>query len=169
MIQLVRFPSMKKKFSAFIASIQGLGALVCLSISALILTACAGLDGSTKVSEAKAETEFNTTVKPLFEHRCVWCHNDRDPKAGLNLQNRDIVFNSTSSFVVPGSPEKSSLYTAIGRHPQHLKAMPADGWKITTKQAEAIRNWIAGGAPWPEGSAGEIQKKNYRVDLDDYL
>ena len=149
---------MKKLFTA-----------VSLSVMAFTLVTCAVLEKEDGITSASAESEFDTTVKPLFEHRCVWCHNDREPKAGLNFQNRDIVFNSKSRFIVAGKPEQSLLYTAIGRHPTELKAMPADGWKITDKQAQAIRNWIAGGAPWPEGRDGEIRKRDYRVDLDDYL
>lgn len=144
-------------------------ALASLSAMVLFLHACAGLKDGGAGASAKAEASFHAVVKPLFEHRCVWCHNDKVPNAGLNLQNRDRVFNSGLKFVVPGEPGQSLLYTAIGRHPQHLKAMPVDGWKITGEQAQAIRDWIAGGAPWPDGSDGMIQKKNYRVDLDDYL
>lgn len=144
-------------------------ALVSLVAINLFLLACAGLKNGGTVAPAKAEASFQAIVKPLFEHRCVWCHNDKAPNAGLNLQNRDMVFHSGFKFVVPGEPGQSLLYTAIGRHPQHLKVMPVDGWKITGEQAQAIRDWIAGGAPWPEGADGVIRRKNYRVDLDDYL
>jgi len=160
---------MKNPSAIFTISYSGWAALLSLSAMSFVMVNCAGLKNESKITSAEALSEFETNVKPLFEHRCVWCHNDRDSKAGLNLQNRDIVFNSKSGFVVAGKPERSLLYTAIGRHPQELKAMPADGWKITNKQAQAIRDWIAGGAPWPEGSEGEIKKRNYRVDLDDYL
>lgn len=158
------------KLSAFVTTSRpNWIALACLSAMVLFLVACAGLKNGSGVATAKAEAGFQTVVKPLFEHRCVWCHDDREPNAGLNLQSREIVFNSSSKFVVPGKPEDSLLYTAIGRHPQNLKAMPVDGWKITDEQARAIRDWIAGGAPWPDGTDGVIRKKNYRVDLDDYL
>lgn len=136
---------------------------------AIFLVACVGLNHHDATTSAEAVSDFEEIVKPLFEHRCVWCHNDREPKAGLNMQSRSIVFNSSLRFVVPGKPEQSLIYTAIERHPQHLKAMPADGWKITDRQAQAIRNWIRGGAPWPDGREGEIRKKDYRVDLDEYL
>lgn len=160
---------MKKLFAVYSLSVSGMLALLCLSALAFAFVACAGLESKNTITSASAKADFETTVKPLFEHRCVWCHNNKEPKGGLNLQNRDAVYNSNSHFVLAGKPGQSLLYTSIGRHPQDLKSMPADGWKITDKQSRAIRDWIAGGAPWPEGREGEIRKKDYRVDLDDYL
>lgn len=160
---------MKKLSDAFHIIISHWINACCLFVVILGFSACAGLDSKTKITSAEAESDFEGIVKPLFEHRCVWCHNDKLSNAGLNLQNRESVFQSDSSFIVSGKPQKSLLYSSIGRHPQHLKSMPADGWKITDKQAQAIYEWIKAGAPWPEGREGDIQKKNYRVDLDDYL
>ena len=34
---------------------------------------------------------------------------------------------------------------------------------------KALHDWIAAGAPWPEGEPGKVRKKDYRVVLDDYL
>lgn len=160
---------MKMRFATFGLSYPGWLALLCLSAITLVFIDCAGLEREKAITSTEAESDFETIVKPLFEHRCVWCHNDREPKAGLNLQSRELVYTSNSRFVIAGKPGQSLLYTAIGRHPQDLKAMPADGWKISAEQARAIHNWIAGGAPWPEGRDGKIRKKDYRVDLDDYL
>ncbi len=159
---------MKFPFSATMRH-PGRTVFACVMALVLLMVACAGLEKGGGVSTGKAEDRFQTVVKPLFEHRCVWCHNEREPHGGLNLQDRELVLRPGSKFVVAGQPGKSLLYTAISRHPRHLKAMPIDGWKITEEQARAIRDWIAGGAPWPEGSGGTVRKKNYRVDLDDYL
>jgi len=160
---------MKKVIAVFNASFPELVTSLGLFTALFISSACSGLKSDSSITSAEAESHFEKTVKPLFEHRCVWCHNDRQSNAGLNLQNRDSVFNSNSQFIVVGKPKKSLLYSSIGRHPHHLKAMPADGWKITDEQAQAIHDWISAGAFWPEGSEGKIQKRNYRVDLDDYL
>ena len=43
-----------------------------------------------------------------------------------------------------------------------------DGWGITREQESAVKNWIAEGAPWPEGRAGKIRRKPVIIEHDDY-
>jgi len=47
--------------------------------------------------------------------------------------------------------------------------MPGDGWGISQAQVDAVRAWIAEGAPWPEGRSGQLRRKPLRVDRDDFL
>ena len=126
-------------------------------------------DGKPSAPGRELNPDFRDTVKPLFETRCVWCHNHRKPLGGLNLQDRPTVFESGRRFLVPGDPEASLLYRAVTREGMHPAAMPGDGWGLTAAEGRALERWIAAGAPWPRGRAGSIRKKPYRVNNDDYL
>ncbi|MGI9242959.1 MAG: c-type cytochrome domain-containing protein [Verrucomicrobiales bacterium] len=119
-------------------------------------------------SLVSGEEAFTTTVKPLFESRCVWCHRDGKALAGLNLQDREASLDSALRFIVPGHPDQSRIYRAVTLEAAHPNTMPGDGWGITQSQKDALHAWIITGAPWPEGPEGEIKKKSYRVDFDDY-
>ena len=124
-----------------------------------------GWDGATLVSGDEA---FTSVVKPLFESRCVWCHGNAKALAGLNLQDRQASLDNALRFIVPGQPDESRIYRAVTLEAAHPNTMPGDGWGITQSQKDALHAWIITGAPWPEGPEGQIKKKPYRVDFDDY-
>ena len=147
---------------------------VCLmAIAAMAISGCNSTgnppsgDGG-KISGSSAADAFQRTVKPLFERRCVWCHSHDDPRAGLNVQDRTATLNPALRFIVPGEPDESRIYRAITLEGAHPGAMPGDGWGLTEEQRTAVRDWIAGGAPWPEGSNGRIRKKPVIIEHDDY-
>ena len=112
---------------------------------------------------------FLSTVKPLIESRCVWCHSNQKPGAGLNFQDRVATLDPAAKFIVPGQPEASRVYRAVTQEASHPRVMPGDGWGITTAQKAAIKKWIEEGAAWPDDRSGRIRRKPYRVDHEDYL
>ena len=144
-------------------------------LAAVTLAAC-GTGGTTGTDPAArkgappsaAEEAFHSTVKPLFESRCVWCHGKRKALGGLNLQDRSASLDPALRFIVPGEPGQSRVYRAVTLEAAHPNVMPGDGWGITRSQEDALRDWISAGAPWPEGREGRIERKPYRVDHDDY-
>ena len=118
---------------------------------------------------APGQAAFQGTVKPLLEHRCVHCHSNTKPIAGLNFQDREATLDPAKRFIVAGHPDDSRLYRAVTLEGAHPRVMPGDGWGITSDQKAAIKTWISEGAPWPEGRAGRIKKRTYKVDMEDYL
>ncbi|MBK9171285.1 MAG: DUF1553 domain-containing protein [Bryobacterales bacterium] len=76
----------------------------------------------------------------LLARRCLSCHNDKARSAGLSLATRaDAV---AGGALVPGDPASSRLYQRIERG-----EMPP-GAALPKEEREAIREWIAAGAPW---------------------
>ena len=139
--------------------------------AAITLPGCdttGGRQGVGTTSRSPGEDVFHTTVKPLFERRCVWCHSTREPNAGLNLQDRSAALEPKLRFIVPGDPGQSRIYRALTLESAHPGVMPGDGWGITREQESAVKNWIAEGAPWPEGRAGKIRRKPVIIEHDDY-
>ena len=141
--------------------------LLAIATTTIVLAACATVP-KPAAATSKGELAFQSTVKPLFEKRCVWCHGNRKALGTLNLQDRAATLDPAKRFVVPGRPAESRIYQAITKASTHPRVMPADGWGITKDQETAIGDWIQNGAPWPEGSAGRIHRKSYQVDHDDY-
>ena len=138
------------------------------ALAAAVSTSCTTTGGPAKEPTA-GELAFKNTIKPLLEHRCVHCHNDDKPLAGLNFQDRDGTMDPAKKFIVPGNPQESRLYLAVTLESAHPRVMPGDGWGITSEQKAAFKTWIDDGAPWSERRGGGIRKKDYRVDLEDYL
>lgn len=89
---------------------------------------------------AAAETAAQTplankgfaTIKEILDSRCSACHDWTGSWETITASGR----------VVPGSPEKSTLYLKIS-----TDEMPAEGDKLTPGQKAFIRGWIAAGAP----------------------
>jgi uncharacterized protein DUF1553/uncharacterized protein DUF1549/cytochrome c len=108
------------------------------------------------------EELFRERVAPILEARCVYCHSGTKPKGGLSLVSAaDLAKGGESGTVIaPGRADNSLLLAYIsGDDPQ----MPQEGKPLSAADVDAIREWINGGAHWPD----ELQLSDKRqYDLD---
>jgi len=91
---------------------------------------------------------FRERVAPIFETRCMSCHQGNEPKGSLSLVNAKSALAGGESglAIVPGKPQESLLLDYIsGEKPE----MPKDGTPLSKNEVSAIRDWIASGASWP--------------------
>ncbi len=96
------------------------------------------------------EGYFREKVAPILEAKCIRCHNEAARKGKLALSTRELFLKGGrgGSVIESGNPEASGLILAVeGPDPD----MPKDGAPLSEAQVEALREWIRGGAPWPEG------------------
>jgi len=110
-----------------------------------------------KVAAKTAEKLFATKVLPLLKARCFACHGDdpKDIRGDLNLTSREGMLAGGKRAVpalVEGKPEKSLIYVAVTRTDADLKMPPKENDKLADAEVTIIRDWIAGGAPWPSAS-----------------
>ncbi len=92
---------------------------------------------------------FRERVAPIFEARCVACHEGEKPKGGLSLVSADAFLKGGDSgpAVVASKPGESLLVEYIsGDEP----AMPQDDEPLSQDDVATIRSWIERGAAWPE-------------------
>lgn len=91
---------------------------------------------------------FPDTVAPIFQHRCLHCHDDVRQEGGLSLQNVENVLQA--GLIDASDPDLSRLLQVIT--PEGGKAeMPKDAEPLSAQEQEAVRRWIAAGALWPDG------------------
>lgn len=85
----------------------------------------------------------------LLSKHCVTCHNNVDPKAGLDLTTRATALRGGDGgeVILPGKPDESLLLSRIvdGSMPPER-----DGRALTSAEAAVFRQWIAAGAEWSE-------------------
>jgi cytochrome c553 len=95
-------------------------------------------------------TAFRDRVAPILESRCVRCHGGTATKGGLDLTTPEALRRGGDSgpAVVPGAPGESLLMDQLVGDPP---AMPRGGDPLGAAEVAALRRWIEGGAPWPEG------------------
>lgn len=114
-----------------------------------------------------AELLFVRRIQPLFSEKCLACHggNAEDIKGGFEIRTQAALLkggDSGEAAVVVGMPEKSPLYLVVTRQADDWPAMPPkDSEKLTDEQMEWVRQWIVGGAPWPdEARTRKIQESH---------
>jgi hypothetical protein len=91
---------------------------------------------------------FEDRVAPVLRRHCLRCHQGSKAKGGLDLStDKGLLAGAEGSpVVVPGKPDESRLIEAIsGDKPE----MPKNGKRLSRKEIEALRGWIAAGAKWP--------------------
>ncbi|MEQ2009170.1 MAG: PSD1 and planctomycete cytochrome C domain-containing protein [Limisphaerales bacterium] len=139
-----------------------------LTLSLLALCALASPVRSA-TSLASAEELFARRIQPLFKEKCLACHGD-DPakiKGGLDMRTRAGLLKGGESekpSIVSGKPDASPLWLAVTRtgDADNWAAMPPkENDKLTTEQLTWVKQWIAGGAPWPDAKRlAELTKAN---------
>lgn len=100
----------------------------------------------------RAEEVFVHRVLPVFKQKCFACHGDdpKDLRGDFNMLSREGLMKGGESeepSIVPGKPDESSLYSAVKWEDYEMP--PKENDRLNKEQIEHIRDWIAGGAPWP--------------------
>lgn len=105
---------------------------------------------------------FQTKIAPIFEKKCVNCHNDNDQAGELSLQSKQgLLAGGESGEVIDGNdPDSSSLIEyVLGDEPE----MPKDADPLSKIEIDLLKKWIETGAKWPD----QLVLKNTGIaDLD---
>ena len=88
------------------------------------------------------QVSFTKSVRPVLAERCAPCHNDRNASGKVSLAS--VAAMTKAGALVAGKPDESLLVKVIsGDRPR----MPKFGDPLKAEQVDAIRRWIAAGAP----------------------
>ncbi|MBP62036.1 MAG: hypothetical protein CMJ62_10990 [Planctomycetaceae bacterium] len=101
---------------------------------------------------AREKINFTRDIQPIFSQKCLTCHGPDQQEAGLRLDVREgtlAELDSGAHAIVPGSVETSELVRRLTTNDVDQRMPPVDeGEPLSGQEIEAIRSWIAGGAPW---------------------
>ncbi len=108
---------------------------------------------------------FQRQVLPILSNRCQWCHNDERKYGGLTLDSAEGLHNGGwhGPVVVPGRPEASRLYRRLARLEKSYMPLNSGGGPgdpLPSEEVDLIRQWIEGGAEWPETKASLEEAKS---------
>ena len=104
----------------------------------------------------EADVLFVHRVWPLLKAKCLACHGDDEAKlkGGLDLRTRAELLSGGDSgkpSLVAGKPDESPLMIAVQRKSEDWKPMPPkEADQLYSEQIGWLKEWIAGGAPWPD-------------------
>jgi mono/diheme cytochrome c family protein len=103
----------------------------------------AGLAAPTRAAlPDDAQRLWSAHVLPVLAENCFKCHGNIEAKGGLRLMTPAEVLQGGDSgpVVVPGKPEKSSLYRYV--LPDADPHMPPKGRPLSVEETALIRRWI---------------------------
>jgi hypothetical protein len=124
-----------------------------------LLSACAALaflatPAGAAEKDLPATIEYNRDVRPILSDACYHCHGPDAArrKAGLRLDTEAGAFANLGGgtrAVVPGDPGRSEMIRRITSAEDEERMPPAkSGRKLTPRQVEILRRWVARGAKW---------------------
>ena len=122
-----------------------------------VFSACCGWVSLAAQPPAPGEEEFfETHIRPLLADHCWQCHGADKQWNELRLDSAPAIARGGASgqLIVPGQPDQSLLFQAVLRTGDF--EMPPDG-PLSDLQIEALRHWIAIGAPWPPADQPSTQ------------
>jgi hypothetical protein len=121
----------------------------------VVLIAVAYASGS--FASEPVGVDFARDVQPILKSRCLSCHDSRRHRGDLRLDVRANTLRGGESgkpTVVPGNSQKSELLRRITTSDDD-EVMPPSGKRLSDAQVKLLRNWIDGGAIWPDALAGD--------------
>lgn len=119
----------------------------CLLVGALSLAPCIA---PAQEQTTPAEQQILSNV---FHYYCIICHGKLEREAGLDLRTRASMLKGGKSgpALVPGSPEKSLVYTRLVADEMPPKTNLFGNSKyvrrVRANDIKRLRQWIAAGAP----------------------
>jgi len=90
-----------------------------------------------------SNVSYKAHIAPVFEIKCVPCHNSQRSEAGLDLSSW-VNATRDPTIIFPGSDSTSILVYTIERLPPYAP-MPPSEW-LKRNHIDGIRTWIREGA-----------------------
>jgi YD repeat-containing protein len=112
------------------------------------------LAGAAPAARAADAVDFQRDIRPILADNCFKCHGPDEAarKAKLRLDARDHALKGGRSgqpAVVPGKPDDSDLVRRIESADEGvMMPPPKSGKKLTPRQRELLRKWVAAGADY---------------------
>lgn len=120
------------------------------SLSVLVLLVLgAGLFTDRESFAQGAPIVFNRDIRPILAENCFACHGPDSAARKADLRLDRPAANPASKAIVPGKPDDSEMMLRItSSDPEEVMPPPATKKKLTDRQKDLLKRWIAGGAEY---------------------
>ncbi|MCI0681696.1 MAG: PSD1 and planctomycete cytochrome C domain-containing protein [Gemmataceae bacterium] len=104
---------------------------------------------------APQKVEFNRDIRPILSDNCFTCHGPAKStrKADLRFDIEESAKEDRGGYhaIVPGKPGDSELIKRVATtEKSKLMPPPSSNKKLTPRQINLLRQWIAEGAQWQQ-------------------
>ncbi len=125
-----------------------------------------------RVKSAAEMQVYEDMIAPIFEAKCMSCHNVQKSKGDFQMTTYENLLQSGESdkpSLTTGSPEKSELYNRVSLPLDHEDHMPPDGkTPLTENEIALLKYWIESGAT-TEILVTEAKKKETIIPVIEQL
>ncbi|QEG41692.1 PSD1 and planctomycete cytochrome C domain-containing protein [Roseimaritima ulvae] len=114
-----------------------------------------------------SEILFARRIAPLLREKCAACHGQQadEIEGGLDVTSLETLTaggDSAAPGIVPGDPQRSSIYLAALREDADFSAMPPkQAERLSEEQLRWLADWIRSGAAWPSEQRQEAIQRAY--------
>ncbi len=121
---------------------------------------------------------YKDILQPVFESKCIRCHEEGDERGRLNLQSQEGMLSDVfgDPGIMPGDLSKSEIFKRVTLSQGHEKFMPPSGPALTYAEIRVLEFWISEGASFTGllGNQEQIPKDikniltiNYDLDFEE--
>ena len=147
-----------------------------VGIAAMLITSCSTVGETPEVIVILPESEmagdagkidFAKQIKPLLVGKCLPCHHPGSEVTDISFASLEGMLKASRNrpILVPGKPEKSTLFLVTVLPDYFIEAMPASGHKLTEEEKWNLYHWILQGADWPKSEAGLNKPREPKEEL----
>jgi mono/diheme cytochrome c family protein len=118
-------------------------------------------NGGASAATSTPAPDFERDIRPIFVQHCASCHGESKQRSGYRVDVRQTALaggDLGEAAIVPGKPDESRLLDRVSDNADRSERMPPANSGVaalTPEQVHVLRDWIAGGAVWPDSLAGE--------------
>jgi len=116
---------------------------------------------------AAAGVDFLKDVQPIFENKCLECHNPNKIKGKLLMDTAEAVTKGGDAGpgIVAGQPDNSEIIKRVVLPHDHDDIMPPKGGPLAANEIDVLKRWVAEGAKWPQGLTLQYKTPEQRKAL----
>lgn len=113
--------------------------------------------------------DFLRDVQPIFENKCLECHNPNKIKGKLLMDTAAALLKGgdTGPALVAGQPDNSEIIKRVVLPKDHDEIMPPKGGPLAANEIDVLKRWVAEGAKWPDGLVLQYKTPEQRKALAD--
>ena len=118
---------------------------------------------------------YENLIYPVFEEKCIACHNKKDAYGGLNMSKYENIIKGGNSGlgIQKGNPYKSLIYKRVSMSQNEANFMPPAGTPLSFDQVAILKWWIDNGAKLKtpltklrnDDNIRSLVEENYKLDL----
>jgi uncharacterized membrane protein len=84
-------------------------------------------------------------IRPVFNQKCISCHNNNNRSGGLNLTHLDSLLQGgdNGDVVIAGNVLKSEIFKRVTMNPNDRKYMPPNGTPLSYTEILILQEWIS--------------------------